>query len=419
MKTLKIFSLLCLSLSSLVAHPTDKYLGGDISLLPEYQNAGAKYKDNSGTAVEPLQLFKDQQLNTMRVRLFVDPSKYTGSDKDANACQDLEYVKALALQIKEAGFKLLLDFHYSDTWADPVKQWTPADWVGLSDEELYSKIYTYTADVLQQLIDEGVTPDLIQTGNEISYGMLWGPWNASSSELRKCYVNSSANWDYFINLLYQAGKACREKCPNAKIIIHSERVANTSVLTQYFDRLTAAGLDFDVIGLSYYPYFHGNLNTLNNAITSLEGKNYGKEIMVVEAGYPYAWEVPGTTYNYSSTYPYSEEGQRKFTADLVDTLNAHSSVTGLFWWWMEYNAYSTTLSGWYNAPLFDSRNGKALAALYELKNFLPETSAPTIASGSSDADSCTYYRLDGTPVANPTTPGIYIRNHKKVVITHN
>jgi arabinogalactan endo-1,4-beta-galactosidase len=389
-----------------------KLVGGDISLLPEYESA--TYKDNSGNVVKPLELFKSEGLNAMRVRIFVNPDQYTGSDKDANACQDLEYVKKLGKQIKDAGFKLMLDFHYSDTWADPAKQWTPEAWKSLSDDELYTKIYDYTKEVLQAMKDTGAEPDLIQTGNEISYGMLWGAYGASSSSLKKVYTSSTANWTYFISLLKNAGKACREVCPNAKIIIQSERVPNTTVLKDFYSKVDSyIGNDYDVIGLSYYPYFHGKFPQLEAALSAVESVS-SKEIMIVETGYPYAWAVPGTTTDYSSTYAYSEEGQRKFTADLVEALNKHEQVTGLFWWWMEYNAYNAGLSGWYNAPLFDSRNGKALSALSELKNFLGNESAiESITADDKDTDPY-WYKIDGTRVTDHTRPGLYI--HAKKVI---
>ena len=115
-----------------------KFVGGDISLLPEYEKAKASYFDTKGNSISsPLEYFKQEGMNAMRLRLFVDPSKYTGKDKDANTCQDIEYIKPLAKRIKDAGFKLMLDFHFSDTWADPAKQWTPADWASLTDEQLY------------------------------------------------------------------------------------------------------------------------------------------------------------------------------------------------------------------------------------------------------------------------------------------
>ena len=361
-----------------------KYVGGDISLLPKYEQAKAQYYDKDGkTIAEPLAFFKEQGMNAMRLRLFVDPSKNTGEDKDENVCQDLAYIKPLAKRIKDAGFKLMLDFHYSDTWADPGKQWTPDAWKNLSDADLQQKLYDYTKDVLQQLKTEGAEPDMIQTGNEISYGMLWGTRAAvGSNSTNRCWPSSSeANWTRFTNFLKQATKACREVCPEAKIILHTERTSisqqtdnkDYAALSNFYSKMKAAGIDYDIIGLSYYPYFHGAISELEGAINLLEKDYADKNIMIVEFGYPYAWAVPGSTYQYDSKYPYSDAGQKALTADVIKMLNQHKNVNGLFWWWMEYNAKGTNLSGWYNAPLFDSNTGKATSALYELKNFVGES----------------------------------------------
>ncbi len=401
---------LCVLAACSLTQAKEKYFGGDISLLPEY--SGATYMDHEGNVVQPLELFKNEGMNTMRVRLFVDPANYSGPEKDANACQDLEYVKKLGKQIKDAGFKLMVDFHYSDTWADPAKQWTPESWLSLTNEELYSKIYSYTKDALEELVAAGAQPDFIQTGNEVSYGMMWGKYNYSV--LKKCYVSSDDNWDYFTTLLKRAGAACREVCPQAKIIIHTERVAQPSVLLQFYDRMKSYGVDYDIIGLSYYSYYHGVLETLDSALTQIEGKNYGKDIMIVETGYPYAWEMSGTTVDYTYKYPYSEEGQRAFTAALVELLNKHESVTGLFWWWMEYNAYNAGLSGWYNAPLFDSRSGKATSALSELKRFNQDDAVEMVSD--EDDSKAPYYNLNGVEVDTPSAPGIYIHNGKKYIL---
>ena len=348
-----------------------RYVGGDISMLTQYEAQKAQYFDRDGKAINNLITFlKEQGWNTMRVRLFVDPSK----DSDKGVCQDLEYVKKLGKRIKDAGLSLLLDFHYSDTWADPAKQWTPAAWAQLSDAQLSEQLYNYTKDCLSQLNAAGATPDFIQTGNEISYGMLWGTEQAAASNNNnRCYTNSSAaNWNRFIGFLKQAGKACREVCPKAKIIIHSERTPKPSILTDFFDRMKSAELDYDIIGLSYYPYFHGSLDALETAITQLKAKNYGKQIQIVETGYPTVWEMPGTTYDYTPVYPYTAEGQRNYTAALVTLLKKYNIVNGLSWWYPEANAYGATgnlKDGWYNAGLFDNKTGRALPALYELNNF--------------------------------------------------
>ena len=404
-----------------------KYVGGDISLLPKYEQAGATFYGQDGSTIaSPLAFFKEQGMNAMRLRLFVDPSKNTGVDKDENVCQDLEYVKTLGKRIKDAGFKLMLDFHYSDTWADPGKQWTPAAWASLTDAQLQQKLYDYTKDVLQQMKAVGAEPDMIQTGNEISYGMLWGTRAAvGSNNTNRCYPSStSANWSRFTNFLKQAIKACREECPQAKIIIHTERTSisqqndnkNYAALSNFYSKMKAANIDYDIIGLSYYPYFHGAISELEGAINLLE-KNYAdKNIMVVEFGYPYAWAVGGTTYNYTAQYPYSETGQKQITADVIKMLNNHKNVNGFFWWWMEYNAKNTSLEGWYNAPLFDSRTGKATSALYELKNFVGETSGIHSITNESCKTNNHWYTLDGKKIEKPSQKGIYIQNHKKISI---
>ena len=379
-----------------------KYVGGDISMLTKYEEAGVVYKNKSGNTVQALTFFKEQGLNAMRVRLFVDPSR----DADKAVCQDLAYVKALGKRIKDCGMKLMLDFHYSDTWADPAKQWTPDAWKNLNDEQLCNKIYEYTKDCLSQMKEAGATPDFIQTGNEISYGMLWG---TEGSTANRCYTSSpNANWTRFINLLKKAGEACREECPDAKIIIHSERTPKPNVLTDFFDRMKNASLDYDIIGLSYYPAHHGNLAALETALTTLENKNYGKDIMVVETGYCYAWPLADSNndgkeddFDYTATYPYTEEGQRQYTAALIAKLNSHSSVKGLFWWWPEDNGNKNVTAKWWNAALYNHSTGKPYAALYELKNFINDPAGiEQITNTHHLSPNTSYYDLQGRKVAH-------------------
>lgn len=301
MKTIKIFFLLLLATTSASAQ---KYAGGDISMLPKYEEAGAKYYTHDGKGMsDVLTFFKDQGMNAMRVRLFVDPKKQT-TDKgkwttDENVCQDLDWVKALGKRIKDKGLKFMLDFHYSDTWADPAKQWTPAAWASLDDNALAEKLYSYTKDALEKLKAAGAEPDMIQTGNEISYGMMWGQ---PGGTLKQCWPSSpDDNWTRFTNLLKQATKACREECPNAKVIIHVERTSisqqkdnnNYAALSNFYKKMKEASIDYDIIGLSYYPYFHGAISELEGAIDLLEKDYADKSIMVVEFGYPYAWAVGG------------------------------------------------------------------------------------------------------------------------------
>ena len=397
----------------------ERFVGGDISLLPEYEKAGAVYKDISGTIIpDLLPWLKTQGMNAMRVRLFVNPSQYLKDhpSADKNACQDLEYITPICKRVVDNGMDLMLDFHYSDTWADPAKQWTPTDWQNLTDEQLYQKIYDYTKESLETLKAQGIVPTFIQPGNEISYGMLWGKEGDSEANLKKVFMNNSANWARFGKLLSQAIKACREVCPDAKIVIHTERVAQADVEKYFYDKMKELNVDYDIIGLSYYPYFHGKINVLNSSLTMLEANYPDKEIMIVETGYAYAWEVPGT--DKQVDYPYSAAGQNQFATALVNTLESHKTVDGLFWWWLEYNAYSTNLSGWYNAPLFDSRDGKALPALTTICSFA-DSSAVNEISADTDAENEEWYNLSGMKVSAPSpasAPGIYLSRTRKVII---
>lgn len=396
-----------------------RYVGGDISLLPEYEKAHASYKTHDGTPIQDLLPWLRQEgMNAMRVRLFVNPADHKAkypSEYDPNACQDLEYITPLCKKIVDNDFKLMLDFHYSDTWADPAKQWTPESWRGLTDEQLYQKIYEYTKETLQTLKDQGIVPAFIQPGNEISYGMLWGTEDTPSGQLKKTFMGSSANWARFGKLLNQAIKACHEVCPDAKIVIHTERVAQVDVLKNFYDQMKTLGVDYDIIGLSYYPYFHGDLNVLNSALNTLQTRYPEKNIMIVETGYSYAWEVPGTTHKFENKWPYSDAGQNKFAQDLVATLEKYDHVDGLFWWWMEYNAKDTNLSGWYNAPLFDSRTGCATSALKTICSFGKESGVESVFVDSKDGETI-WYDLNGRRLTDLTAPGIRVSRDKKVIV---
>lgn len=407
-------------LLAVAASPQDAerkhYVGGDISLLPEYENAGAKYKTHEGEPIDELLpwLYK-QGMNAMRVRLFVNPADYTEPDTDPNACQTLEYILPLCQRIKEQGMALMLDFHYSDTWADPAKQWIPKAWEGLSDDELYVKIYDYTKECLARLNEAGATPDFIQTGNEISYGMLWGRPGDKESDLKKTYINSpDANWQRLGHLLREAIKACREECPEAKIVIHTERAGDNTVLKNFYQKMDELKVDYDIIGLSYYPYFHGKMSKLNSSLTLLEKTWPEREVMIVETGYSYKWEVPGATEKVE--YPLSDAGQNEFATALVETLEKHPTVTGLFWWWMEYNAFGTTMGNWYNAPLFDSRTGKACSALTTICSFAKDDSGVTALEAETLLGETPLYDLQGRPIAHPRPGEAYITANRQIRI---
>ncbi len=396
-----------------------KYVGGDISLLSKYETNKAKYLDQNGKAISGgmLAYFKSQGWNAMRVRLFVDPSKAPSDDKGEGVCQDLAYVKTLGKQIKDAGLAFMLDFHYSDTWTDPGQHSTPSSWNSSDPEVLATTLYNYTKDCLNELIAAGATPDFVQPGNEITYGMLWPTGH--------CYPDgnnhSGGTFANFAKYLQAGIKAIRETCPNAKVVIQTEMSKSVNV-TNFYRSLARYTNDYDVIGISYYPYYHGALNTLNALLSNLENTYSDKKIQIVETGYFHCYYPEDAKYPVSTfpNWPATEAGQLQFTKDLIAMLKQHPRVDGLYWWWPEANEYGLNWStkrvtdNWYNASLFDNQTGKAMSALYELKNFLGENTAiSTITTTTADGD---WYTLNGQKINKPTSKGIYVTNGRKVVV---
>ena len=393
-----------------------KFLGGDISLLPTYEEHNAHFMTQDGAKIpDLLDFFKQKGWNCMRVRLFVEPSRASDEHKGQGVHQDLDYVTKLGRRIKEAGLKFMLDFHYSDTWADPAHQATPYQFLRVNTPA-YEYIYDYTRDCLRQLVEAGATPDFIQTGNEISWGMMYD--SGCKLEHNSAWNGyNDTHWNTFATALRNAGRACREVCPDAKIIIHTEQAANTPLVTDFYRRLAAHNVDYDIIGTSYYPYFHGTLSQLEKTIAQFGSQFADKQVMVVETGCSYRYKVGDN----DQVYPLTYEGQRQFTADLVAMLNRHKNVTGLFWWFPEANEYGLdwatqrVTDEWYNASLFDNATGRALPALDELKKFLVNDDANVpIVEVSPDFQH--WYTLDGRFTTKPSVSGVYIRGHENIVV---
>ena len=348
----------------------ERLVGGDISMLTQYEQNGAIYKDRNGNTISNiLPYFGEQGWNAMRVRLFVNPENASSTEKEEGVIQDLPYVKALGKRIKDVGYALVLDLHYSDTWADPGKQTVPAAWSGASVDDLQDSVYNYTKRVMQGMIAAGARPDFIQLGNEITGGMLW--------PTGQVYPTGGApdggSWDNFAAYQHSASTAVREVSPTTKIILHVE-MHNINQPGGFFGNCESYGVDYDVMGLSYYSAYHGTFANLNAALNKMEAAS-SKPIMIMECGYGYAWALPGTNYDLTATYPYSNEGQKNFTVAVIAALKQHSRVKGLFWWWPEANEFNIPWSNhvtgsWWNGSLFNNNNGIAQDALYEMKQFL-------------------------------------------------
>lgn len=378
----------CLLLvGSIAAHAVNKFVGGDISLLTKYEQHGAIYYNENGARItNMLDYLESAGMNAMRVRLFVDPSKAGAEDQGEGVCQDLPYVLALGQRIKSAGFHLLLDIHYSDTWTDPGQHSTPASWTVTS--ALADSVYSYTKRVLNAMIDAGARPDFIQVGNEVTYGMMWPTGH--------CYP-SGANYgtgtfSTFANYLKQGIKACREVCPDSEIVIHTEMGRASNVIA-FYETLKGYTTDYDIIGLSYYPYWHGDLSVLDNLLTTLESSHPSKKIQIVETGYPHAYYPSGASYDLQSTWPATEAGQKAFAQQLVGLLNGHDNVNGLYWWFPEANEYginytNSVTTDWYNCGWWDNATGQVMDALFEMPAFLD-------GSGDEPSDSVEIYIVGG------------------------
>jgi len=243
-----------------------KMLGADISFLPQLEDRGMKFSDN-GVQKDAIAIMKDHGLNYVRLRVFNDPARDSGYSPGKGFC-DLEHTKAMARRVKAAGMRLLLDFHYSDTWADPQRQTKPAVWRGLSFDALKKAFYDYTRSVMQALKDQGTTPDMVQVGNEINHGLVWPE-------------GSIANPDGLAQLVSAGIAAVKSVDPSVVIMLHIALGGQNPEAVFFLDQMLERGVHFDVIGLSYYPKWHGSVEDLRDNMNDLV-RHYGKDVIVVE-----------------------------------------------------------------------------------------------------------------------------------------
>jgi arabinogalactan endo-1,4-beta-galactosidase len=243
-----------------------KMLGADISFLPQLEFRGIKFSDN-GVQKDALQILKDHKINYIRLRIFNDPAADSGYSPKKGFC-DLEHTKQMAKRVKAAGMKFLLDFHYSDTWADPGKQFKPLAWKDLNFTELKQAIRAYTKDVLMALKAQGTLPDMVQVGNEINHGMIWPEGNAK-------------NMDTLTQFIKAGIAGVNDVDPSINIMLHIACGGQNDESRYFLDNMLSHGVAFDVIGESYYPKWHGTLDDLKNNLADLSGR-YKQDIIVVE-----------------------------------------------------------------------------------------------------------------------------------------
>jgi arabinogalactan endo-1,4-beta-galactosidase len=348
----KIITLTLMMAVTVIASAQQKLVGGDLSLVPAYEAAGDVWLDADGKPINTtysdgmLTYLRDvAKWNAVRVRLIVDANAdNAATDNDGlPTCQDIEYVKKFGKRIKDAGMNFMLDIFYSDTWTDVTEQWIPVSW-GMNrlttTTDLAVKVKSYTTEVLNELVAYGATPDYVQIGNEVSYGMLWDSYTTKSNglhffNLSNTYTNQKTKIDRFATLLKAAAEGVRaSNCSTAKIVLHCERTVNATHSKNFYTYVAQGGFtDYDVIGLSYYPLWHGTLSQLETTLTTLHTAFPAKKIQIVETGYYFTTpQITSKDTNTADTWPYTNAGQGSFIKDLAATLNKYDYVDGLYYW---------------------------------------------------------------------------------------
>ncbi|WP_210520090.1 glycoside hydrolase family 53 protein [Hymenobacter terricola] len=263
---------LCLSLactSAATAQPFAK--GADVGWLQQMEATGYVFYNDQGVAQDCFQLLKAKGINSIRLRVFVNPS----NDKASGHCSPAE-VTAMAKRATALGFRVMIDFHYSDTWADPGKQAKPAAWASHPFPQLLTDVYDHTFGTMTALKAAGVTPEWVQVGNEIPGGMLWPE-------------GSTKNFAQLTQLINRGYEAVKAVSPTSKVIVHLDRGNNGELYRWFFGNLTRNGGKFDVIGMSYYPYwlkqdYKQSIDSLQANLNNMVARYPGKEVMVSEVG---------------------------------------------------------------------------------------------------------------------------------------
>lgn len=361
--------------------------GMDLSTLLEMERCGAKYFDH-GTEKDILRIMKEYDVDTIRLRLWNDPKSESGEPYGAGN-NDLAETIAIGKKVTEAGLGVLLNFHYSDFWADPGKQIKPKAWANYGVEELEKAVYDFTEESLTKVLESGVNVTLIQVGNELSNGLLWPEGQVP-------------NYDNIARFVSAGIRACRKVNPDIPIMIHLDNGGNNELYRRWFDNYIDRGADFDYIGLSYYPFWHGRLDQLESNMNDIAVR-YGKDLIIAEVSMGFTMEDYKDYEKLSDEerkgyatrphlienidYPMTIQGQTDFIKDLLGRLAnvAGNHGAGFFWWepaWIPVpgSGWATPASlkymndpgpcgnEWANQALFDY-DGNILPAFDVIRDF--------------------------------------------------
>lgn len=337
----------------------DLIRGVDLSTLPALESAGKSFSDAAGTRAAE-QILADHDMNLVRLRLWVNPPT------ELNTLAD---VAAMARRVKQANMKVLLNLHYSDFWADPTHQETPAAWQGQDLRTLAATVREYTKSVVATLDQQGTPPDIIQIGNEVSTGMLWPQG--------RVYADGRERWGEFATLLRAGIEGARAGASPGhvpKIMVHIEQGGDHDTAQRFYDHILEHDVDFDLLGLSYYRYWQGSLSDVQRNLDNLAAR-YGKPIMIVETAHPWTLDdqdgranIIGPSHSLPPEYPASPEGQAFLVRDLLSMVARVPGNLGLgvvYWepaWIPGVGWKPGEAAVWDNQTLFDPA-GRALASI--------------------------------------------------------
>ena len=305
--------------------PEDFILGMDASCVPALEACGVRYFDHDGVEKNVYEILSENGINYIRVRVWNDPYDAEGHGYGGGNC-DIDNAVAIGQRATENGMKLLVDFHYSDFWADPGKQMVPKAWENMDFDTKREALYQYTKDSLQKLVDAGVDVGMVQIGNETN-GALCGE---KSTEL--------GGWQRIMDLMNAGSKAVREVCPEALVAVHFANPEKADSYVSYGKNLDYYQVDYDVFASSYYPFWHGTLENLTQVLTNI-AQTYGKKVMVAETSYAFTAEdtdFSGNTIGEGGgivkDYPFSYQGQANLVRDVVETVAGIENGIGVFYW---------------------------------------------------------------------------------------
>lgn len=353
----KSVALLFFAFACLPARAQTNFLAAaDFSDLAFFEARGITYRD-AGKGVDGLQLLKNHGFNCVRLRLWTSSAAQAAADP-YNYGNNLAYTLPLAVRVKNAGLLLSLDMHYSDTWSDPGKQPTPDAWTNLDLAQLTEQMRSYNSNVIATFAAAGAMPDFVQVGNEITAGMLW-PLGR---------LTNAASWSNLAQLMKAAEQGIHDGCVAVgatppKIIVHIDRGADWATTQWFFDNLNAQGVPYDIIGESYYPFFHGPMTNVSTCLSNAAIR-YGKPIILAETAFPWTNSVTSWTnklYGFAPTV----DGQVSFIAALAKVLQTvpNHLGAGIFYWGAEYQAVNgVNEAGFNTASLFDAQGNLLPAA---------------------------------------------------------